>query len=182
MLLIETHPRTLADTTESTLQLLAEVNHPLCASISTFCTCGKAETTRASPWRGRYVSHYHLKNVSSRERLHVFAPENVSTLQPESRVGMVPLSREPPTDDNTSWPTSPVTPGLEACSSGFGDDVMGTLSHHRHAIEQLRFAYPFGAGARRSPEEPGATPASWAGGKSGSSTRTVAGLRSSLSR
>jgi 3-dehydroshikimate dehydratase len=148
LLLIETHPRTLADTTESTLQLLAEVNHPaLRVNFDVLHVWEGGDDPSVALARLRpYVSHYHLKNVSSRERLDVFAPENVYSAA-GSRVGMVPLF-EGAFDYDTFLADLAGDSRLEASLEWFGDDVMGTLSHDRHAIEQLRVAQPFGAGAR----------------------------------
>jgi 3-dehydroshikimate dehydratase len=78
-LLIETHPDTLADTVESTLRLIAEVNHPALRVNLDFLHVWEGGSDpldaylRLKPW----VSHFHLKNISSAEHLSVFAPANV---------------------------------------------------------------------------------------------------------
>ncbi|HKY39774.1 MAG TPA: TIM barrel protein [Polyangiaceae bacterium] len=148
LLLVETHPRTLADTTDSTLQLLAEVNHPaLRVNFDVLHLWEGGDDPSVALARLRpYVSHYHLKNVSSRERLDVFAPDNVYAAA-GSRLGMVPLF-EGAFDYGTFLADLAGDSRLEASLEWFGDDVMSTLSHDRHAIEQLSVAHPFRATER----------------------------------
>lgn len=150
LLLVETHPRTLADTTASTLQLLAEVNHPaLRVNFDVLHLWEAGDDPSVALARLRpYVSHYHLKNVSSRERLAVFAPENVYSAA-GSRLGMVPLF-EGAFDYDTFLSELTGDSRLEASLEWFGDDVMSTLSHDRHAIEQLGVARPLAVAQRRS--------------------------------
>ncbi|MHA6482894.1 sugar phosphate isomerase/epimerase family protein [Paenibacillus sp. strain BS8-2] len=91
-LLIETHPDTLADTVESTLQLIAEVNHPALRINLDFLHAweGGSDPLDAywilKPW----VSHLHLKNITSADRLSVFAPANVYSAAGD-RAGMTRL-------------------------------------------------------------------------------------------
>jgi 3-dehydroshikimate dehydratase len=148
LLLVETHPRTLADTTASTLQLLAEVNHPaLRVNFDVLHLWEAGDDPSVALARLRpYVSHYHLKNVSSRERLDVFAPENVYSAA-GSRLGMCPLF-EGAFDYDELMAELAGDASLEASLEWFGDDVMTTLSHDRHAIEQLSVAPPIDAAER----------------------------------
>ena len=89
--LLETHPNTLTDTLPSTLELLEEVNHPNLKINLDFLHIWESGADpidsfhRLRPW----IQHYHFKNISSADYLHVFEPNNVYAAG--SRVGMVPL-------------------------------------------------------------------------------------------
>jgi 3-dehydroshikimate dehydratase len=78
-LLVETHPGTLADTTESLKRLLDEVDHPALKvnfDILHVWEGGDdpcAAHDRLAPW----IDYYHLKNVRARVDLAVFEPANV---------------------------------------------------------------------------------------------------------
>ncbi|MDV2686552.1 sugar phosphate isomerase/epimerase family protein [Alkalihalophilus lindianensis] len=92
LLLIETHPNTLADNLESTLRLIEEVNHP---SFKINYDALHIWESGADPILGfkllePYIAHVHLKNIRSREDLNVFAPNNVYS-PAGSREGMVSL-------------------------------------------------------------------------------------------
>lgn len=90
--LLETHPNTLTDTLPSTLKLLEEVNHPYLKINLDFLHIWESGADpidsfqRLKPW----IQHYHFKNISSAEYLHVFEPNNVYAAA-GSRIGMVPL-------------------------------------------------------------------------------------------
>ncbi|MBK5425116.1 sugar phosphate isomerase/epimerase [Bacillus sp. TH30] len=91
-ILLETHPNTLTDTLPSTLKLLEEVNHPYLKINLDFLHIWESGADpvdsfhRLKPW----IQHYHFKNISSAEYLHVFEPNNVYAAA-GSRIGMVPL-------------------------------------------------------------------------------------------
>ncbi|MEW9180263.1 sugar phosphate isomerase/epimerase family protein [Bacillus mycoides] len=91
-ILLETHPHTLTDTLPSTLKLLEEVNHPYLKINLDFLHIWESGADpvdsfhRLKPW----IQHYHFKNISSAEYLHVFEPNNVYAAA-GSRIGMVPL-------------------------------------------------------------------------------------------
>ncbi|MFD6509667.1 sugar phosphate isomerase/epimerase family protein [Bacillus sp. NPDC060175] len=91
-ILLETHPNTLTDTLPSTLKLLEEVNHPYLKINLDFLHIWESGADpvdsfqRLKPW----IQHYHFKNISSAEYLHVFEPKNVYAAA-GSRIGMVPL-------------------------------------------------------------------------------------------
>ncbi len=91
-LLIETHPGTLADSTASTLRLLAEVNHPALRVNFDVLHVWEAgdDPLAALEALKPCVDHYHLKNIASRSQLHVFAPGNVYA-PAGNRDGMVSL-------------------------------------------------------------------------------------------
>lgn len=91
-ILLETHPNTLTDTLPSTLKLLEEVNHPYLKINLDFLHIWESGADpidsfqRLKPW----IQHYHFKNISSAEYLHLFEPNNVYAAA-GSRIGMVPL-------------------------------------------------------------------------------------------
>ncbi|KUF25908.1 3-dehydroshikimate dehydratase [Bacillus sp. G3(2015)] len=90
--LLETHPNTLTDTLPSTIELLEEVNHPNLKINLDFLHIWESGAEpidsfhRLKPW----TLHYHFKNISSADYLHVFEPNNVYAAA-GSRIGMVPL-------------------------------------------------------------------------------------------
>lgn len=139
-LLVETHPGTLADTVESTLRLLAEVDHPaLRLNFDVLHVWEGGDEPRAALAKlGPHVSHFHLKNVSARERLEVFAPANVYSAA-GSRLGMVPLF-EGAFDYRAFLSGLAGDARLDASLEWFGDDVKGTLSRDLQALEQLSVA------------------------------------------
>src|SRR5690606_6292253 len=74
LVLVETHPNTLADTLDSTKRLLAEVNHPALAINLDVLHLWEAgdDPARALRQLQPHVAHFHLKNISSRRWLSVF--------------------------------------------------------------------------------------------------------------
>lgn len=137
LLLVETHPNTLADTAESTLRLLAEVDHPaLRINFDVLHVWEGGDEPSAALARLRpYVSHFHLKNVSARERLEVFAPANVYSAA-GSRVGMVPLFDG--VFDYRAFLTDLAGDSrLDASLEWFGEDVKAILSRDRSAVAAL---------------------------------------------
>lgn len=91
-LLLETHPNTLTDTVPSTLQLLNEVDHPSLRvnfDVLHIWESG-VDPVDALIKLKPFVMHYHFKNISSRDKLDVFSPDNVYAAA-GSRDGMVPL-------------------------------------------------------------------------------------------
>lgn len=137
LLLVEIHPSTLADNVTSTLRLLAEVAHPaLRVNFDVLHVWeGGDDPSCGLSLLAPHVSHFHLKNVSSRERLDVFAPANVYSAA-GSRQGMVGLF-EGAFDYRTFLADLAGDVRVEASLEWFGDDVQGTLSRDRSAIAQL---------------------------------------------
>ena len=78
-LVVETHPGTLADTTDSLLDLLAAVDHPnLKVNFDTLHVWEGGDDPLAAHARlSPHIDYYHLKNVRSRADLSVFEPANV---------------------------------------------------------------------------------------------------------
>lgn len=89
---VETHPGTLTDSLDSTIQLLEEVNHHALRinfDVLHVWESG-ADPAKALADLQPYTVHFHLKNITAREHLGVFAPHNVYAAA-GSREGMVPL-------------------------------------------------------------------------------------------
>ncbi|WP_078380472.1 sugar phosphate isomerase/epimerase family protein [Sutcliffiella halmapala] len=91
-LLVETHPNTLTDNLPSTLQLLEEVDHPALRVNFDVLHMWESGTDplEAVKKLQPFISHFHFKNIASRNQLHVFNPHNVYAAA-GSREGMVPL-------------------------------------------------------------------------------------------
>lgn len=91
-ILVEIHPRTFCDTVPSTLQLLAEVNHPaLKVNFDVLHTWESgANISEAFKELRPFIQHLHLKNVINRSYLDVFRPERVFQAS-ASRKGMTSL-------------------------------------------------------------------------------------------
>lgn len=127
VLLVETHPQTLADTTASTLSLLAEVDHPRLRvnfDVLHLWEAGDDPDTALSALR-KHVSHYHLKNIRDRAELDVFSPGNVYS-PAGSRRGMVPLHAGA-LDYRAFLANLADDERAEASLEWFGDDVEQTL-------------------------------------------------------
>ena len=83
--LLETHPNTLTDTLPSTIELLEEVNHPNLKINLDFLHIWESGAYpidsfhRLKPW----TLHYHFKNISSADYLHVFEPNMYISLRQE---------------------------------------------------------------------------------------------------
>ncbi|PQZ53406.1 MULTISPECIES: sugar phosphate isomerase/epimerase [Bacillus] len=90
--LLETHPNTLTDTLPSTLKLLEEVDHPYLKINLDFLHIWESGAEPVDSFRRlkSWIQHYHFKNISSADYLHVFEPHNVYAAA-GSRKGMVPL-------------------------------------------------------------------------------------------
>ncbi|MFV1495499.1 sugar phosphate isomerase/epimerase family protein [Phaeobacter sp. JH20_02] len=91
-LLVETHPGTLADTLASTVALIDATNHDALAINfdALHVWEGGDDPVTARRTLLPRIAHYHLKNISDRTRLPVFAPANVYSAA-GCRAGMVPL-------------------------------------------------------------------------------------------
>lgn len=141
LLVVETHPNTLADTRESTLRLLSEVYHPalrLNFDVIHVWESG-VDPLRSFRELEPHIAHVHLKNVSAREALSVFSPANVYAPAGD-RSGMVRLFegaydfehflRALMSEHPRRWRE------LDASLEWFGPDALPTLSHD--LLELLR--------------------------------------------
>lgn len=91
-LVVETHPNTLADTLESTLQLIDEVDHPALRinfDVIHVWEMG-SDPIKALKSLQPLIVHLHLKNISDKKLLNVFAPGNIYA-PAGSREGITPL-------------------------------------------------------------------------------------------
>ncbi|WP_304618388.1 sugar phosphate isomerase/epimerase family protein [Paracoccus sediminilitoris] len=89
---IETHPGTLADSLPATLALMQGLDHPAVGLNVDILHVweGGTDPLAALPVLAPHLLHLHLKNVTARDRLSVFAPGNVHDAA-GSRDGMCPL-------------------------------------------------------------------------------------------
>lgn len=142
LMVVETHPNTLADTHASTLQLLEEIEHPSLRLNLDVIHVWEAGTDPVEALRRLepFVAHMHLKNITHRELLPVFAPGNVYA-PAGSRTGMIGLFegaydfrrflRFVLTESRLNWDK------LDASLEWFGSDVVGTLQKDRLQLRQL---------------------------------------------
>jgi 3-dehydroshikimate dehydratase len=140
LLLIETHPGTLADTLTSTLWLIEEVDHPaLRINFDTLHVWEGGDEPRAARAALRaHIAHYHLKNVRSRADLGVFEPGNVYAASGR-REGMVPLFDG--VFDYAAFLDDLVEDAsIEASLEWFGNDPFDVLRKDHRAILRLREA------------------------------------------
>lgn len=132
-LAIETHPGTLADSPAATEALLAALDHPAVGinfDVLHVWEAG-ADPLAALDRLRPHVLHFHLKNVSSRDRLSVFSPQNVH--HPHgTRDGMCPLLRGA-LDYARILAALPA--GSEASLEWFGPEPAGTM---RTDVAQIR--------------------------------------------
>ncbi|HEX5657592.1 MAG TPA: sugar phosphate isomerase/epimerase [Polyangiales bacterium] len=141
-LVVETHPNTLADTPASTLQLVEEIDHPalrLNFDVIHVWEAG-AEPLQVFRELKPFIAHMHLKNVTARELLPVFAPANVYAPM-GSRAGMVRLFdgafdfqsflRSVMAETQLSWDD------MDASLEWFGPDVLSTLAHDGDLLMQF---------------------------------------------
>lgn len=91
-LLVETHPDTLADNAASTIRLIEEVDHPALKINFDVLHVWEAGDDPVEFHRqiAPLVRHYHLKNITDRRHLPVFAPANVYAAA-GNRIGMTSL-------------------------------------------------------------------------------------------
>jgi 3-dehydroshikimate dehydratase len=89
---IETHPGTLADSLTATCDLMQMLDHPAIGLNFDVLHVweGGTDPVAALDLLAPYLLHVHLKNVTARERLTVFAPDNVHNADGD-RTGMCPL-------------------------------------------------------------------------------------------
>ncbi|MDZ5710728.1 sugar phosphate isomerase/epimerase family protein [Jeotgalibacillus haloalkalitolerans] len=92
--IVETHPGTLTDSLESTIQLMEEVDHPALKVNFDVLHIWESGADPAEALRKLqpYTAHFHLKNITAKKHLGVFAPHNVYAAA-GSREGMTPLAK-----------------------------------------------------------------------------------------
>ena len=141
-LIVETHPNTLADTLESTLQLIEEVNHPALRinfDVIHVWEMG-SDPIHALDQLAPLIEHMHFKNITQRNLLNVFSPGNVYA-PAGSREGMTPLFNGEydfkyfldylMTESGIPWQN------MDASLEWFGPDVFATLDNDRKELAKL---------------------------------------------
>lgn len=136
-LLVETHPRTLADRLVSTVRLVEEVGHPSFALNFDVLHVweGGDDPLSALETLRPVVRHFHLKNVRSRADLKVFDPANVYAASGR-REGMTPLTKGA-LDFVPVLATLAGDPEAEASLEWFGDDCFETLASDARKLRAL---------------------------------------------
>ncbi len=135
-LLAETHPKTLADTAASTLQLIEEVAHSHFAiNFDTLHVWeGGDDPVTVHRAMKPHIRHYHLKNIVDRADLSVFEPANVYATAGNRR-GMTPLF-EGSVDYTRFLEEIADDPQADASLEWFGNDCMDTLRRDRRQVRQ----------------------------------------------
>lgn len=130
-LVVEIHPNSLADTLESTIDLIAEVDHPAMRINFDVLHVWESGADPLGAFRQLqpHVAHFHLKNVRSRRDLNVFEPANVYAAA-GTREGMTPLF-EGACDYESFFKEAGLGDEAEASLEWFGDDARGILKHDR---------------------------------------------------
>ena len=144
-LVVETHPNTLADTLDSTLQLIEEVNHPALKinfDVIHVWEMG-SDPVFALEKLAPLIVHLHLKNITDRSLLTVFNPGNVYA-PAGSREGMTPVFSGAydfngflnylMKDSSIAWRD------MDASLEWFGQDVFSTLNQDRNDLALIESA------------------------------------------
>lgn len=137
-LVVEIHPNTLADTLESTLALIGQVDHPALRvnfDVLHVWESG-ADPVAAFHQLREHVVHLHLKNVRSRRDLAVFEPTNVYAAA-GSREGMTSLF-EGACDYERFFSEVELDEDMDASLEWFGDDAREVLKRDRLDISAFR--------------------------------------------
>ncbi|MEL6520725.1 MAG: sugar phosphate isomerase/epimerase family protein [Pseudomonadota bacterium] len=133
-LLVETHPGTLADSLESTVQLIEQVDHPALAINfdALHIWEGGDDPVIARKVLLPKIRNYHLKNISDKSLLPVFAPGNIYDAA-GTRQGIVPLFEgQMPYGGLIAEIADETEANLSL--EWFGDNVFQTLEHDRAAL------------------------------------------------
>ena len=145
-LVVETHPNTLADTLESTLRLIEEVNHPALRinfDVIHVWEMG-SDPIYALDQLAPLIVHMHYKNITRRELLEVFNPGNVYA-PAGSREGMTPLFNGEydfkQFFDYLMNQSSLPWQNMDASLEWFGPDVLKTLDNDRQALAKVESQY-----------------------------------------
>ncbi|NUS67313.1 MAG: sugar phosphate isomerase/epimerase [Ensifer adhaerens] len=136
-LLVETHPKTLADTAASTMRLIEEVDHRSFAiNFDTLHVWeGGDDPVAVHRSMKPHIRHYHLKNIIDRADLTVFEPANVYAAA-GSRRGMTPLF-EGAVDYDRFLSELAGDPQADASLEWFGNDCFETLRGDRQQINHM---------------------------------------------
>ncbi|WP_218398271.1 sugar phosphate isomerase/epimerase family protein [Alteromonas lipotrueae] len=142
-LVIETHPKTYADSVASTQAMFAHVNRDnlqLNFDVLHVWESG-AEITRALEALLPHINHFHFKNISDARHLSVFAPENVYAAA-GTREGMVPIFEGAVEYQNfiefLHQHHSAGIANADTSLEWFGNHAKQVLSRDRYLIQQLQ--------------------------------------------
>ncbi|CAD5261025.1 3-dehydroshikimate dehydratase [Alteromonas sp. 38] len=142
-LVIETHPKTYADSVASTQAMFAHVNRDnlqLNFDVLHVWESG-AEITRALEALLPHINHFHFKNISDARHLSVFAPENVYAAA-GTREGMVPIFEGAVEYQNfIEYLHQHHSAGIANADTSlewFGNHAKQVLSRDRYLIQQLQ--------------------------------------------
>ncbi|MED4454000.1 sugar phosphate isomerase/epimerase [Metabacillus fastidiosus] len=141
-LLVETHPNTLTDNLDSTLQLLEEVDHPALRVNFDVLHIWESGIDPVAAIRQihPFVSHFHFKNITSHNQLDVFEPNNVYAAA-GSREGMVPLF-EGAVDYKKFLAEISYMKEVEASLEWFGPNVKDVLAKDSKEVRDISLLYP----------------------------------------
>jgi 3-dehydroshikimate dehydratase len=136
-LLVETHPDTLADNAASTIRLIEEVDHPSLKINFDVLHVWEAGDDPLELHRriAPLVRHYHLKNITDRRHLPVFAPANVYAAA-GNRNGMTSLFTGL-VDYRTIFSAIPAMSTGDVSLEWFGNDCFRTLARDCSALRDL---------------------------------------------
>ncbi len=141
--MVETHPNTLADTLDSTLSLLNEVDHENLKINFNVIHVWEASDNPQQAFNALapYIVHMHLKNISDFCQLNIFQPANVYA-PAGKRAGMASVFegafdfdtflRFVMQQDKVNWRD------LDVSLEWFGGDVFCTLDKDQRAIGTLQ--------------------------------------------
>lgn len=145
-LLLETHPNTLADQLDSTLQLMNELAHASIGINLDFFHLWESGTEPliALEKLGRWADNFHLKNMISLELAKQFEPQNVYSPSGDRR-GMIALSEG-------AIDYRPVLEKIKTLSKAenfwslewFGENPKAILSQDIQFIRHMQAAQPVG--------------------------------------
>jgi 3-dehydroshikimate dehydratase len=136
-LLVETHPDTLADNAASTIRLIEEVDHPSLKINFDVLHVWEAGDDPVTLHRKimPFVRHYHLKNITDRRHLPVFAPANVYAAA-GGRTGMTSLFSGV-VDYRKIFSAIPAMRNGDVSLEWFGNDCFQTLVRDCRALRDL---------------------------------------------
>lgn len=142
-LIVETHPETLADTLDSTLRLINEINHShlkINFDVIHLWEAGN-DPQHAFQSLAPHIEHMHLKNISDPALLDNFKPANVYA-PAGNRQGMVSIFEGTfdfysflhfvMQQNKVDWHT------LDVSLEWFGEKVMDTLNKDKRVIKNLQ--------------------------------------------
>lgn len=139
-LVVETHPNTFADSVASTIEMFSQVNRmnlQLNFDVLHVWESG-ADPIQACETLSPFINHFHFKNISDRDHLSVFAPENVYAAA-GTRKGMVPLF-EGMVDYHgfaSHLYSSPQLQHIDSSLEWFGNNCKNILSSDRYQLQKL---------------------------------------------